>query len=63
MPVTNAERRMRVAQQLRVFVKRMQRSDVDLVQMPVAVQTTIREFVKQCQALAAQYDATNEKVR
>lgn len=63
MPVTNTERRMRVAQQLRLFVRHMIRSDVDLVQMPAAAQQQIRDFVQQARLLAAQFDPTNEGKR
>ena len=60
MPVTTAERRMRVAQQLRLVIRHFTRADVDIVNMPPAVQQTLRDFVEQAKALAKQYDPTNE---
>jgi hypothetical protein len=61
MPVTTGERRMRVAQQLRLVIRHFTRADVDLVNMPPAAQQTIRDFITQARTLAKQYDPSNER--
>jgi ribosome maturation protein Sdo1 len=61
MPVTTAERRMRVAQQLRLVIRHLTRSDIDLVNMPPTPQQVIRDFVVQAKAIAKQYDPSNER--
>jgi hypothetical protein len=63
MAEQDVERRMRVAQHLRVFVKAMRANPLDVQALPAGVAQRITDFVASARDLAKLYDPGNENGR